>query len=134
MASEKNTHRSLQEKKPGVWHIDHSLYLRVTESTTEDLSREYKPRASDPPGFAPWTAARCRDALAAGLDPIAERDGERVTEHKRRTSSITFDEAAKLCHAARATEFRNVKHSDDWISSLTMHTKGNVTPIKSAAA
>jgi integrase len=63
-------------------------------------------------------AQAMRDEAWQGVDPVEakrERDAElRAAQAK----VITFDEAAKLCHAAKRDQFRNRKHRQDWISSL----------------
>ena len=67
-----------------------------------------------------------RDQAWRGIDPIAQRraarDAQRLSEAKR----VTFDEAAKRCHEARAHEFRNAKHKKDWISSLDRYASPKI--------
>lgn len=66
-------------------------------------------------------AREIKDSLFQGVDPIAERraaeDARRAAEAKR----LTFADAARECHAAKASEFRSAKHRRDWINSLEIH-------------
>lgn len=59
-----------------------------------------------------------KTAIRDGRDPLAERQARRVELKLAQIKQITFAEAARRCHAARAAEFRNAKHRQDWISSL----------------
>ena len=57
-------------------------------------------------------AARNRAAVADGVDPLAQR---------RATAVPTFREAARAVHAANLPRWRNGKHTDGWMQSLTRH-------------
>ena len=48
-------------------------------------------------------------------------------------SALTFDQAAATCHAAKMLEFRNAKHRDDWISSLTRYASPIIGDLPVAA-
>jgi integrase len=71
-------------------------------------------------------ARDARDQIRQGIDPIAARqaaqDALRATQAKR----ITFDQAAKLCHAVKAAMFRNPKHRAQWINSLTEYASPKI--------
>ena len=56
--------------------------------------------------------------IAQGLDPVAERQAMRTALVTAQAKAITFAEAARRCHTARAAAFSNAKHRKDWISSL----------------
>ncbi|MET4161955.1 integrase [Marinobacterium sp. MBR-111] len=62
-----------------------------------------------------------RERIAAGVDPVAERQRLRDAIRAAQAKAITFEEAAHRCHDARKDEFRNVKHRADWINSLERH-------------
>ncbi|MCH7822513.1 MAG: integrase arm-type DNA-binding domain-containing protein [Proteobacteria bacterium] len=62
-----------------------------------------------------------RKMLQDHRDPIAERKRERAELRATVGKALTFDEAAKLCHETKASEFRSNKHKNDWINSLTTH-------------
>lgn len=63
-------------------------------------------------------ARETREQIRQGVDPLAARravqDALRAAEAKR----ITFDEAAKLAHHAKAPEFKNRKHRVQWVNTL----------------
>lgn len=63
-------------------------------------------------------AKEYKDAIREGRDPLAERRARQAELKTAQIKQITFAEAARRCHAARAAEFRNAKHRQDWISSL----------------
>ena len=63
-------------------------------------------------------AGQAKDKIQSGIDPVEERRANRDALRASTTKVVTFAEAAKRCHVARASGFRNVKHRADWISSL----------------
>lgn len=86
--------------------------------------------------FPEVTLAQARDdarsvkqSIRRGVDPIAERraaqDALRASEAKR----LTFEQAARRCHAAREKEFRNAKHRKDWIASLERYAFPKIGPL-----
>lgn len=66
-------------------------------------------------------AADFRLQVLDGRDPKDERDRLRAVAVAERAHRITFDEAASQCHQAKAPEWRNVKHSQQWINTLTTY-------------
>jgi hypothetical protein len=56
------------------------------------------------------------EAVNAGRDPIDER-------RKARLRTITFAEAAVKCHADIGANWRAKRYRQNWLSSLTIHTK-----------
>lgn len=63
-------------------------------------------------------ATQAKDKIQNGIDPVEERKATRDALRASTAKAVTFAEAAKRCHTARASGFRNVKHRADWISSL----------------
>lgn len=58
-------------------------------------------------------AATVRSQVEAGIDPVAER---------RKSAGVpTFREAAALVHAEQKKGWRNGKHREQWLASLTAH-------------
>lgn len=105
------------------------LYLRVrgpqARSWTLRLMIAGKRRDVGLGGFPDVTLAQARnkarlyrDLVAEGRDPQAERKAARKALIVAQAKRITFAEAATRCYAAKAAEFRNAKHSKQWISSL----------------
>lgn len=66
-------------------------------------------------------AREARLQVRQGLDPLAARRAARDALRAAHAKRMTFGEAARHCHTAKATEFRSKKHSNDWINSLTTH-------------
>ena len=61
-------------------------------------------------------AIEAREKIAAGIDPIAEREGAKADSAQH--SMPTFRAAAEAVHATLAPGFRNTKHAAQWISTL----------------
>jgi len=64
-------------------------------------------------------AADFRLQVLDGHDPKDERDRQRAEAVAQRAHRITFDEAVTKCLEARALEWRNVKHGQQWLNTLT---------------
>jgi integrase len=66
-------------------------------------------------------ARETRERVWQGVDPVAAKqsaqDALRVAQAKR----LTFDEAAAACHKAKSREFKSVKHSRQWKSTLDLY-------------
>jgi len=56
-----------------------------------------------------------------GRDPIDERDEQRAKAVAERAQRITFDEAVGKCLQAKSLEWKNVKHGQQWINTLTTY-------------
>jgi len=70
-------------------------------------------------------AREMRDQMRQGIDPIAARKAAQDALRAAQARALTFDEAARKCHAKKSPEFRSVKHRADWINSITTH----VSPV-----
>lgn len=66
-------------------------------------------------------ATELRAKLAEGFDPVADRREKRDAIQARYAARLTFAEAARKCYAAKADEFRNAKHRQQWLASLELH-------------
>jgi integrase len=67
------------------------------------------------------TAADFRRQILDGRDPKDERDSRRAAAVADRAHRITFNEAVSKCLEARAPEWRNVKHSQQWQNTLATY-------------
>jgi len=56
-----------------------------------------------------------------GRDPKDERDRQRAVAVIEREHRITFDEAVHKCLEAKSLEWKNLKHSQQWINTLTTY-------------
>jgi len=63
-------------------------------------------------------ARKAKDQIRQGIDPIAEKRAAKAALIAAQAKELTFQEAAKLCHSARASEFKNRKHAQQWINTL----------------
>jgi integrase len=63
-------------------------------------------------------ASDAREQVAAGKDPIAERDAQRVQERIARANGKTFKQAADEYLAAHAPGWRNETHRHQWRQTL----------------
>lgn len=66
-------------------------------------------------------ARAARDQIWNGVDPVAQRKAAKAALAAEIAKHITFREAAQRCHQLKAPEFRNDKHSKQWINSLKQH-------------
>lgn len=66
-------------------------------------------------------ARETRLQIRQGIDPVAARRAAQSALRAAHARRMTFGEAAKHCHAARAHEFRSSKHSSDWINSIVTY-------------
>lgn len=63
-------------------------------------------------------AREIKAKLREGIDPVAEREAAREAVRAASAAEMTFAEAARACHRAKAPEFRNPKHAAQWLASL----------------
>ncbi len=66
-------------------------------------------------------AQKKRDLLHDGKDPIAERKKKLIEIKAEEAKSITFDEAAAKCIAAKRGGWTNAKHADQWTNTLATY-------------
>ncbi len=63
-------------------------------------------------------AREAREQIRRGIDPREAKKAAASALRAATARALTFEAAAKACHVAKASEFRNSKHKDDWINSL----------------
>jgi integrase len=63
-------------------------------------------------------ARDAKDNLTQGIDPILEKRSQRQALIASQATAKTFDECAATVHKIKSKEFRNSKHTDQWINSL----------------
>ena len=56
-----------------------------------------------------------------GIDPKDERDKARALAISARAHQITFDEAITQCMAAKSSEWKNLKHGQQWQNTLATY-------------
>ena len=121
-----------KRKAPGYYLDGHGLYLQVGPGnarswvlryTLNKKTREMGLGSVDTFGLAKARerALHYRQLLADGIDPIAHRQLARDASVKAASASKTFAECAHEYHQAHADNWKNVKHGDQWINTLTSY-------------
>jgi integrase len=106
----------------GQGQITRSWLLRYTSPTTKTrrelgLGSTKVRSLSD----ARKVATDLKLQVLNGLDPKDERDKQRAVAVAERAHRITFDEALIKCLETKSLEWRNVKHSQQWLNTLTTY-------------
>jgi integrase len=63
----------------------------------------------------------CRVKLARGLDPIEARNHAALAARAERAKQMTFRQCADDFFAVNASKWRNAKHRQEWLASLTRY-------------
>ena len=63
-------------------------------------------------------ARECRQKIAQGIDPIAERQARRDEQRASQLSRITFEDVAEAYIASHAHSWKNAVHAAQWASTL----------------
>jgi integrase len=66
-------------------------------------------------------SAAARRCLRAGIDPILQRDENRLSEHIRAAKSTTFQKCADDYIAAHRVAWKNLKHCDQWTNTIATY-------------
>lgn len=139
-ASKPLTAKQAETEKRIGYHADGScpgLILQVTEGRGR-INRSWLFRFTSPTtrkrrelGLGPANVRALGDArklvndyklmILNGKDPIDERENARAAAIKERAHRITFDEAVSKCLATKSLEWKNVKHGQQWINTLTTY-------------
>ena len=109
------------------------LHLQVSTSLAKSwimrISIGSKRRDIGLGGFpsVPLTQARekgrqLREQVAAGIDPIAVRKEARLALESRQAALVTFEKCAERFMLAKASEWKNAKHHQQWVNTLKVYT------------
>ncbi len=63
-------------------------------------------------------AREVREKIKQGIDPIEEKQANKIRLITEQAALISFDEAARRCLANKSLEFRNKKHAAQWGKTL----------------
>jgi integrase len=118
--------------KPGRYADGGGLYLQVSRAGTKAwLFRYMLAGKSTEMGLGPVarvTLAKARelakhwnDVRADGLDPLSERNREKLATVQARVKAKTFRQCAEAYYASHRSGWRSEKHSEQWIASLVTH-------------
>ena len=66
-------------------------------------------------------AAACRRAVHDGIDPIEARNARLLADRAQSARTITFDEACERYIDVHRAGWRNLKHADQWTSTLATY-------------
>ncbi len=128
--AEKLTALEIERKKaPGRYSDGRGLYLQIGPTggkswlfryTRSGRAREMGlgPVDGVPVGRARDLARACREQLAAGKDPLEEREKQKVTEALERAKGKTFRKCAEEYIASHRDGWKNAKHAAQWETTL----------------
>jgi integrase len=132
--------RQVESEERVGYHADGSntgLYLQVVAGRS-GVKRSWIYRYTSPTtkkrrevGLGPTSVRKLADARAvateyrlrvlSGVDPKDERDRTSAQLAAARAKQIPFDQAVRDCIKAKAPEWRNAKHAQQWANSLAAY-------------
>jgi len=74
-------------------------------------------------------ARALRSKLDEGIDPIVEREAIRSAQLAAQAKNLSFEDATLKCFEAKESEFRSVKHRNDWMSSMIRYAFPHIGKI-----
>lgn len=111
--------RSPQAKS---WILRYSAGVTaISRSGREYQQRKYLGLGGFPDVSLADAREKARDAkklIAQGLDPLAEKKASKLALMQAQARAVTFEQMAKQAHEVKAQEFKNYKHSQQWINTL----------------
>jgi len=122
-----------KKKRPGYYLDGNGLYLQVSSGGSRSWIYRFtlngKTREMGLGSVSAFTlsqardrARACRQLLADGIDPIANRDAARAqqaaAQAEAAAKSKSFEDCATEYHDANAEKWKNVKHGAQWINTL----------------
>lgn len=78
-------------------------------------------------------AIECRQQMLRGFDPIEERNSGRRLQQLEQARAITFQQAAEQCIESKKHEWKNAKHGQQWVNTLTTHAYPTIGKLSVAA-
>ena len=118
----------------GYHRCDPGLYLQVASGGTKSWLFRYKSPVTAKQremglgsldlvslAQARSHAIECRKLMLAGLDPIDERGQQKRKQQLQMAQTITFRDAAEQCITSKKPEWKNAKHGQQWVNSLTAY-------------
>lgn len=123
-----------RQKEPGRYADGGGLYLQVGPTGSKSWLFRYTRRGkAHEMGLgaanvlslaeAREAAASVRQILAAGIDPLEEREAERKRQKAEASSGITFTECASAFIKAHKSGWRNEKHATQWDSTIKTYAE-----------
>jgi integrase len=120
------------KKEPGYYPDGNGLYLQVAASGSKSwvlrFSLNKKAREMGLGSTVDRTlseareqARKYRQQLAEGIDPIEARKAQRQANLLATMARKTFQECAVDYHELHASSWKNAKHANQWINTLTAY-------------
>lgn len=139
--------RSVQvEKRPGYHRYGPGLYLQIASGGTKAWIFRFKSPVTGKQremglgslGILSLAKAReraieCRQQMLTGADPIEERKSGRRFQQLEQARAITFRQAAEQCIDSKKHEWKNAKHAQQWVNTLTTHAYPTIGKLSVAA-
>lgn len=139
--------RSVQvEKRPGYHRYGPGLYLQVASGGTKAWIFRFKSPVTGKQremglgslailslAKARERAIECRQQMLTGADPIEERNSRRRVQQLEQARTITFQQAAEQCIDSKKHEWKNAKHGQQWVNTLTTHAYPTIGKLSVAA-
>lgn len=127
--------RSVQAQQvPGYHRYGPGLYLQVAPSGTKSWLFRFKSPVTGkqremglgsltilPLAMARQRAVECRQQVLNAMDPLEERKAGRRVQLLEQARALTFAQAAEQCIASKRPEWKNAKHAQQWVNTLTTH-------------
>ena len=63
-------------------------------------------------------ARELKSLIKQGVDPLSEKKASKLALMQAQARAVTFEQVAHQAHAVKAQEFKNYKHSQQWINTL----------------
>lgn len=140
VAAKALTAKQVETETRAGYHADGpntGLYLQVTQAKNQ-VTRSWVFRYTSPTtrkrrelGLGSARVRKLADArvlsgelrlkVLNGIDPKYERDKARALAITARAHQITFDEAIAQCMATKSSEWKNIKHGQQWQNTLTTY-------------
>lgn len=120
----------------GMYHDGGGLYLQVSKTGSKSWILRYtlakKTREFGLGSMREWSLAQARERalkyrqmVSDGVDPILvkkERQAQLLLERRElEKKSITFAQCAAEYHESNRSHWKNAKHADQWINTLTTY-------------
>ena len=118
-------------KEVGYHNCAQGLYLQVSKQGTKSwlyrytspLTQTRREMGLGSFNFVSLAQARqyaieAKRLVINGQDPIEERKKEQIKVQLKQARNLTFKEIAEACIAAKAPEWKNAKHAQQWNNSL----------------
>ena len=119
----------MKHAKPGRHGDGRGLYLQVKDTGAQSWLLRYERNGRErwmglgPVEFVTLAEAREkafeeRRRLRQGIDPLDARQAEAAKARIATLDTISFEEAARQCVAARSAQWRTAKWGAEWLSTL----------------